>query len=340
MDLRAVRIRSVAVAVAVLASAGHGATLSRAEDDVTDSICDLKHWVHGVFKKDVFTPTRTSTKAYVPAPAGRDVTQRYHWFTPEEAGGCLKDKRVWVLGDSYMRNQFIGLTDVLEGNTKNPNEAITKGVPGKRVPIAFLPKHFGDLGRVAISRWNITGTFVGGRRFGLGLYLNDIKELLRHIKDEDLVVINALIHDNKRNRVQSAEFKGNMKAAENHYLKLVEELVNFVVELQPKGRFVWSTSTSYKEKKVPLQFRKYQMNKRIMDINDKAAQMWWRAGFPVLDVFHLTLACTADSCTKDGSHHNRMVNRAKAHVLLNHVCRPAECDAGKPEATSAVHFRR
>jgi hypothetical protein len=38
-----------------------------------------------------------------------------------------------------------------------------------------------------------------------------------------------------------------------------------------EGRFVWSTSTSYKEKKVPLEFRKYQMNKRIFDINKRAA---------------------------------------------------------------------
>ena len=64
------------------------------------------------------------------------------------------------------------------GNTKNPNEAITQGVPEKKVAIPFLPKKFGDVGQATIKGVNLTATFIGGRRFGLGLYINDIKTLL------------------------------------------------------------------------------------------------------------------------------------------------------------------
>lgn len=185
------------------------------------------------------------------------------------------------------------LSDVVRGNTKNPTEAITQGVPEKKVTIDFLPKKFGDVGQAHIKGANITATFIGGRRFGLGLYADDVKTLLTHVKDDDLVVFNALIHDNKRNRVQSPQFKGNMKAAETSYLGLVKDLAEWLAAQTPKGRFVWSTSTSYKEKKVPLEFRKYQTNKRILEINKKAAEIWKEKGFPVSDVFHLTLACQA-----------------------------------------------
>ena len=145
------------------------------------------------------------------------------------------------------------------------------------------------------------------------------KELLLNIKNDDLIVFNVLIHDNKRNRVQSKEFNGDMRKAEEFYLSKISELVSWLQAQKPSAKIIWSTSTSYKENKVPLEFRRYQRNKRILEINR-------RAGFPVLDVFHITLACQAKSCTEDGSHHNRMVNRAKAHVLLNHFCHPTSCD--------------
>jgi len=151
------------------------------------------------------------------------------------------------------------------------------------------------------------------------------KELFLNIKNDDLIVFNVLIHDNKRNRVQSREFNGDMKKVEQFYLSKINELVGWLRVQKPSAKIVWSTSTSYKENKVPLEFRRYQRNKRILDINGKARNVWIEAGFPVLDVFHTTLACQAKSCTGDGSHHNRMVNRAKAHVLLNIFCRPSSC---------------
>jgi len=168
-------------------------------------------------------------------------------------------------------------------------------------------------------------TFIGGRRFGIGLYMEAIKELLLNIKNDDLIVFNVLIHDNKRNRVQSREFNGDMRKAEQFYLSKISELVVWLQALEPKANIVWSTSTSYKENKVPTEFRRYQRNKRILEINRKARDIWIEARFPILDVFHITLACQEKSCTEDGSHHNRMVNRAKAHVLLNYFCRPYSC---------------
>lgn len=298
------------------------------DDDDEFSLCDMTHWIHGKFQGDNFIPSGyTRTASLKPPRDLKSTKQLYHWFSKEEAQSCLKNKRVWVIGDSYMRNLFIGLMDVLRGNVAKPNESITKGVPEKFVKIDFLPKAFGDVGRAALKSNNITATFIGGRRFGLGLYMEAIKALFLHIRNDDLIVFNVLIHDNKRNRVQSQEFNGDMRKAEQYYLSKVNEFVDWLRAQKPKAKIVWSTSTSYKENKVPSEFRRYQRNKRILDINRKARDIWIDAGFPVLDVFHLTLACQAKSCTEDGSHHNRMVNRAKAHVLLNYFCRPSSCDA-------------
>ena len=291
-----------------------------------ENICDLNHWVHGEFQEDKFVPIGyTDTASLTPPSDLKTTKQTYHWFSKHEAQACVSNKNVWVVGDSYMRNLFIGFMDVLRGNRAKPHETITKGVPEKVVKLSFLPKTFSDVGRASIKANNITATFIGGRRFGIGLYIDALKELFSNIKDDDLIVLNALIHDNKRNRVQSSQFKGDMKKAELFYLLKIKELVKWLKDQNPKGKIVWSTSTSYKEEKVPAQFRQYQRNKRILEINRKARDIWLEAGFPTLDVFHITLACQAKTCTEDGSHHNRMVNRAKAHVLLNYFCHPSSC---------------
>ena len=207
-----------------------------------------------------------------------------------------------------MRNLFIGLMDVLRGNLAKPNESITKGVPEKFVKIDFVPS-VRDVGRATLESNNITATFIGGRRFGIGLYMEAIKDLFSNINNDDLIVFNVLIHDNKRNRVQSREFKGNMKKAEQFYLAKISEFVNWLQAQKPNAKVVWSTSTSYKEHKVPSEFRRYQRNTRILDINRKAGYLG-DAGFPVLNVFTLS-SRVVKSCTEDGSHHNRMVNRRK-----------------------------
>jgi hypothetical protein len=49
---------------------------------------------------------------------------------------------------------------------------------------------------------------------------------------------------------------GNMKKAEMYYLLKVKEFSGWLKDQNGRGKFVWSTSNSYKEKKVPPQFKK------------------------------------------------------------------------------------
>ena len=295
-------------------------------------LCDLQYWVYGKFVNNVFVPRVLSEEASLTTPKssrfGGQNLLKYHWFDKPEAQECLRDKHIWVIGDSYMRHLYVGLMDVIRGNLKKPNDSSTysRKNPESAINLAFMPAGFRSR-QAHIESSNITSTFVthGGGHFGLGLHLDPLKVILSHIKNDDLIVFNVLIHDNKKYRVESKQFRGNMKSAEIFYLMKVSEFSKWVKKQKFKAKFVWSTSTSYKEAKVHKVYRPYQKNKRILEINKKARHIWLSTGFPVLDVFHLTQACRAHSCTADGSHYNRMINRAKAQVLLNYFCRPAEC---------------
>ena len=73
------------------------------DDDV--SLCDMTRWIHGKFQGDTFIPSGyTRTASLKPPRDLKSTKQVYHWFSKEEAQSCLKNKRVWVIGDSYMRN--------------------------------------------------------------------------------------------------------------------------------------------------------------------------------------------------------------------------------------------
>jgi len=300
--------------------APHSFSLSR--------ICDLEHWVFGKFVKEQFSPTHVSKSVPLRKTA---VRGSYHQFNRTEANLCMTNKRVWIIGDSYMRHFYFGLMDVLRGNRKDPTKVIDgRTMPEKPVFLDFCPKEFGFVRKGYLKSSNSTLFFIGKKFFSLGGSFIALKELLSNIIDDDLIVLNLLIHDNKRNRVQSKQFMGNMKKAEMYYLLKVKELSGWLKDQNGRGKFVWSTSNSYKEKKVPPQFRKYQRNRRILSINSKARTHWLDAGFPVLDVFHITMACKARTCTNDGSHYNQMVNRAKAQVLLNYFCQPPTCKKLEP----------
>jgi hypothetical protein len=194
--------------------------------------------------------------------------------------------------------------------------------------LSFIPEGFDQIRFAYLENSNITTYFVGRKNFGLGLHLDPLKIVLRNaVKRSGVIVLNLLIHDNKEFRVQSREFKGNMRAAEAYYLEKVRELSKWMWTYTTNARaeFVWCTSNSYKDSKVPKRYQRYQRNRRILGINAKARNYWIHMGYPVLDVFHITAACKASSCTADGSHYNRMVNRAKAQVLLNYLCKPSSC---------------
>ena len=110
--------------------APHSFSLSR--------ICDLEHWVFGKFVKEQFSPTHVSKSVPLRKTA---VRGSYHQFNRTEANLCMTNKRVWIIGDSYMRHFYFGLMDVLRGNRKDPTKVIDgRTLPEKPVFLDFCRK--------------------------------------------------------------------------------------------------------------------------------------------------------------------------------------------------------
>ena len=83
------------------------------------SICDLKHWIIGDYVKNEFKPKylvdKLPLRGSVPAK-NKLKSQQLYTFTKKEARQCLKNRKIWFIGDSYIRCFYNGFLDVLRGN--------------------------------------------------------------------------------------------------------------------------------------------------------------------------------------------------------------------------------
>ena len=304
---------------------------SNGVDRSEQSICDLKHWIIGDYVENEFIPEYLVDKLSFNGSDGsvpsenRFKSQQLHKFSEREAGQCLRNRKIWFIGDSYIRCFYNGFLDVLRGNYAAPHAVKMKHLE-KRVNISFIPRQFSDVTQAHLDDYNVTITNVGEEYFSLGGHMDSVKALLTEVKDDDLVIFTLLIHDNKADWVEN-EFNGSKERAEVAYLNNVKNIVKWISTNRPKGQIVWTTSNSYIESLVPGVYRDYQTNQRILRISSAARSYWLEAGFPVLDTFHLTgIACRTRECSQDGGHFNSAVNRAKSSLLLNYYCRPKSCD--------------
>jgi len=295
-------------------------------DSEKQSICDLKHWIKGRYVKNVFKPQYLSHEPLSLSKSSRVLkSQELQYFSKAESRECLRNRKIWFVGDSYIRCFFNGFMDVLRENYRTPHAVRKEHIEKEVTNIQFIPKQLSFVRRAYMEDYNITITNVGRFEFSLGENIDAVKQLFLNIKDDDLIVFNLLIHDNKKTWVEK-QFKGNLHSAETAYLKNVKNIVEWLKNQNPKGKFVWTTSNSYNEMKVSARYRKYQANKRILRISSNARNIWIQANFPVLDSFHLTgVACR--SCTFDGGHFNSMTNWAISQLLLNFFCRPRSCNS-------------
>ena len=305
---------------------------SNGVDRSEQSICDLKHWIIGDYVENEFIPEYLVDKLSFNGSDGsvpsenRFKSQQLHKFSEREAGQCLRNRKIWFIGDSYIRCFYNGFLDVLRGNYAAPHAVKMKHLE-KRVNISFIPRQFSDVTQAHLDDYNVTITNVGEEYFSLGGHMDSVKALLTEVKDDDLVIFTLLIHDNKADWVEN-EFNGSKEKAEVAYLDNVKNIVKWISTNRPKGQIVWTTSNSYIESLVPGVYRDYQTNQRILRISSAARSYWLEAGFPVLDTFHLTgIACRTRECSQDGGHFNNAVNRAKSSLLLNYYCRPKSCEA-------------
>jgi len=305
-----------------------------------------REWVQGKWEGNIFHPQRATicnskcseNSVFHELP---DKERTYDIYNAKEATKCLNFKkytRIIVVGDSYMRNLFAGLYDVL---IDRQTEISQKEHPQKelefdlRYPAAFFGNNKNSF-EVKISH-NIALTFL--HQFGLWspLQLN----LPAFDKEDTLILYGSMVHDHKFRQIDFLIRKHhkNKKEAEklikdkDHvgrdkfkaiaHKAWMKRLLEFRFAF---ATFFWVTSPYYETFKLE-QVNHYaavnQNNEQYLRWNIDGVNSLLTANPRALflDAYHLTESCVYQNCSRDGAHRASFVNRMKFQIILNVLCK-------------------
>lgn len=197
-------------------------------------------------------------------------------FSTNEARQCLSGKKVYILGDSYMKQMFIGLADILLGDPSNfqltswsVRERIYKSI-NQRLKEAF------------------NGTFALDYKFE-NLCHADLFTFEQKFKNDlfwkgaSAVVMNVVTHHLSAHSKDSDVVK--------KYLESVKRLFTM------RGlKLTWATGPSYDISKVPLQYANTTSQHPFNKINFGVLELARQYKIPLLDFYTLTRMCTWKNC--------------------------------------------
>ena len=260
-------------------------------------------------------------------------SSNYRLFDARSTMNCLvaeKYDHVVVVGDSYMRNLFHGIIDIMS-DTRTEIEGKGQEIPDSLQPVRYLGKN-----SLHLEVLNIRLTYL--RQFGLWSRLSiSLPEL---DTKGTLVLYGSMVHDHKFRQVDFLISKHEKKKklanrlirdkegssrdryrklAHNIWMKRLSSLHNF-----DRATLIWVTSPYYETHKleqVNHQARINQDNDRYFRFNlDGVNKLLLDSRVRFLDAFHLTKACKYENCSKDGAHRSAFVNRMKFQIILNYIC--------------------
>ena len=261
--------------------------------------------------------------------------KKYRIFDARSTINCLvaeKYNHIVVIGDSYMRNLFHGIIDIMS-DTRTEIEGKEQEIPDSLRPVRYLDKNSLQL---EVEVLNIRLTYL--RQFGLWSRLQiSLPEL---DTKGTLVLYGSMVHDHKfrqvdfliskhekrkklANRIiRDKEGSGRdryRELAHNIWMKRLSSLHDF-----DRTTLIWVTSPYYQTHKleqVNHQARINQDNDRYFRFNlDGVNKLLLDSRVQFLDAFHLTKACKYENCSKDGAHRSAFVNRMKFQIILNYIC--------------------
>lgn len=293
------------------------------ESDVLDSI------QAAAYKEGICTPNDPK------------LASSLHIFSQSEAVECLsptiqqRNISVIISGDSYTRQLFIGLADVLLGRPS------TQEITGQKLRLDTLYKSNEDL---AFRHGNDSsypnvqykcfhecyGNYGSPPSFSIQCS-NCINNYTMGSNDS-VSVVGAGVHvltyfNNQVNKLLPATergFKptardvpeGDTIAAVNETIKDFERFFNLSKNL------IYVSMPSYDIEKVPVAYKNASHNTYAGVIHRGLLPYLAPQNMqhPFIDVFQLTRACYMKNCSYDGGHRSRYVNRFKAQLLLNTLC--------------------
>ena len=249
------------------------------EDDIEDDEGDAGAGiVHDTIQRDAF-----AEGICVPPPLNASL----HVYSSYEARECLASRGVIISGDSYMKQLFVGLADVLLSTKLNGDAQMIGSVKRSAVVASanrlLASRHeedasfpiveyrceeecygytlpFGSTCAKCINPLTIGGNGSTVAVVGAGV----------HIKHDTVGEIRAFLD------MAIGTIFVSMPAGSNRSLRIYEGLLPYVAPNVPHR--------------------------------------------PFLDVYQLTRSCTMENCSYDGGHRSRYVNRWKAQLLLNTLC--------------------
>lgn len=217
------------------------------------------------------------------------INASIHVLSSNEARTCLQSKRIIISGDSYMKQLFIGLADILLGKKVHGDKEII-GAENRSHVVATT--NYWLTRRYENTNFSFPMVDYTCEESCYGRYLAPFS---KHCS----TCINALTGNNNDTiAVVGAGVHPKASIDEIHkFLTLVKRTI-FV----PMPHLGDNKSRNYYNAVLPY-------------VSPHQPE------HPFLDVYQLTSSCTMANCSYDGGHRSRYVNRWKAQLLLNTLCK-------------------
>ncbi|KAK1740048.1 hypothetical protein QTG54_008998 [Skeletonema marinoi] len=219
-----------------------------------------------------------------------------HIFSSAEAIQCLsseaqnRDIRVILSGDSYMRQLYIGLTDILLSKHISDDKEIIENVQrSKMLSTAryWMNKRHENNATFPFVQFRCGDECYGSKTLDVcSKCINSLSE------NSDVWVVGVGIHIYER--------------VKNHVNGTLQEIQQFLDREEGQNRTIYVSPPA-----GPMENVYRGLLPNVAPENPE---------HPFLDVYESTESCTMENCTFDGSHRSRYVNRWKAQLLLNTLC--------------------
>ena len=238
------------------------------------------------------------------------LSNTIHIFSSDEAIQCLSSKiqqreiRVILAGDSYMKQMYIGLADILLSKHISEDKEMKDNIQRSKILAKaqywVMNRHETNETSFPYAQYLCEEECYGKK--ALDKCSQCINNNTRVGKD-DVWVVGVGIHIYARSNKQ-VDFT-------------VEKIQQFLETEEEYKRTIYvSPPHFFQREDYPTQSKNMERVYHGLLPNVAPEQ----PAHPFLDVYQLTKSCTWGNCTFDGGHRSRFVNRWKAQLLLNTLC--------------------
>mgnify|MGYP000906261695 CR=1 FL=1 len=238
----------------------------------------------------------------------------------EDVQSVFRQRNVLFIGDSYLQNIMIELTDLYFGNVENTSTSNPVKINGTKLKLHPSRSNYLldalnslDLHNVSLHYMGKYSDTCGIPRHG-GYYISKLSQILnavRHsdcfikwLRQFDVIVCDVYVHEWV---LPSLVFPREM-----YPTKLDECLQLLPPDI--KKKLIWISPKSYKNTNTPLKYLKRQSPPT--SLVTETLRVLKHNHVRHVDFYTPTLACTWKNCTVEDHHHSRFVARSVAMKLI------------------------